>query len=234
MGGKAGNRPVRYGVDHPTWTGEAACMSMKLLLRVSVVMVVSGLLAACTASADKASPAPPMLVPSSGNPSPSAPSAPAVSADHVIPDTPFRYATADQIVRAWTAKWHPRIQVIQTDVVHIRRATIANPFGPGTLQMDAEQRGTGTDPGAVLVGCVLTDPSAGEGLIKTTPKMLRTLFDDCFSPALSAPQLKAASSWMVSRNPSHSNYASQDFPGLHAYFSAAPAKLATYVMTRAS
>jgi hypothetical protein len=209
-------------------------MSMKLLLRASVAMALAGSMAACTAKADERSSTPVVIAPSSGNPSTPNSSAAAVSADHVIPDTPFRYATADQIVQAWTAKWHPKIQVIQTDVVHIRRATIDNPFGPGTLQMDAEQRGTGTDPGVVLLGCVLTDPSAGKGLIKTTPKMLTTLFNDCFSPALSAPQLKTTSSWMVSRNPSHSYYASQDFPGLHAYFSAAPAKLATYVMTRAS
>jgi hypothetical protein len=33
---------------------------------------------------------------------------------------------------------------------------------------------------------------------------------------------------------SHTGYASQDFPGLHAYFSSGPAKLATYVMARAA
>ncbi|MEV6850789.1 hypothetical protein [Actinoplanes sp. NPDC051411] len=207
-------------------------MSMNILLRASVVMVLAGSVSACSAKAGRPPSAPVVIAPSSGNPSAPTSGAPVVSADHVIPDTPFKYATADQIVQAWTAEWHPRIQVIQTGVVHIRRATIDNPFGPGTLQMDAEQRGTGTDPGAVLVGCVLTDPSAGKGLIKTTPKMLTTLVRDCFSPALSSSQLKTTSSWMVSRNPSHSYYAAQDFPGLHAYFSAAPGKLATYVMTR--
>jgi hypothetical protein len=65
-----------------------------------------------------------------------------------------------------------------------------------------------------------------------TSTMVTTLVKDCFSPVLSASQLKTISSWMNSKNPSRSYYASQDFPGLHTYFMAFPGKLATYVMTR--
>src|SRR4051812_42068913 len=103
------------------------------------IIVVTAVLVsatACTAKTDESSPALTNSAPFSADPSPSAAASRAVSPDHVIPTTPFKYASADQIVRTWTAKWHRKIQVIQTKVERIRRITIDNPFGRGTLQMD--------------------------------------------------------------------------------------------------
>jgi hypothetical protein len=182
---------------------------------VGAVLLVS--VGACTAKAVDAPPAPGAVGASSGNPPPTVGSSPSVPPFLEIPTTPFKRATADQVVDAWTARWHPRFRVLQNRTLHVRQAVIDNPYGPGTLELDVSQRGTGKDPGAVGVGLIVRDPSV-KGSLKVAPGTLPTLLQACFSPTLSGAQIKQTSSWVASENLSRKTADSHDFAGVRVNF----------------
>lgn len=192
-------------------------MFKKLLVTALTGTAVFALATACTANTTDTPPTPTAVAATSSNPSPTAAPSGTASSIYAISDTPFKKATADQVVHAWTTKWHPRFQVIQTPLVHIRQAVIDNPIGAGTLELDVSQKGSGKTPGAVQIGFFLRNPST-TGYIKVTPKEMTTLFQDCFSPALSETQVKQTSSWISSANPNRETGASQAFPGLQMSF----------------
>jgi hypothetical protein len=194
-----------------------AGMFRKLLATALMSALVLASAGACTAKAVDGSSSPGAVGASSGNPPSAIATSPSVPQDFEIPVTTFKRATADQVVEAWTSKWHPRFRVIQNPAIHIHQAVFDNPFGQGTLELDVSQRGVGADPGAVAVGFVVRVPSV-KGYLKVTPKALTALFQGCFSPILSQTQIRQLSSWMSLENANQESGVGHDFPGLRMNF----------------
>jgi hypothetical protein len=210
----------------------------ELLVNCLAMAAVAVLIAACTARTD--GDVPPAATAgstalTSAGPSSSAsgePTLPDSAPGPVIPTTPIKHVIADQVVHAWTAKWHPSFETAQSEVQRERRTTVDYPAGAGTLTLGVAQSATGKDPAAEVVYCVLRDPSLGDRNVKATPTLLHGLVRDCFAPVLNSAEANQVSSWAGAQKLDRSVTVEKDFPGFHVQIMSMPGVLAIFLRGR--
>lgn len=131
---------------------------------------------------------------------PSAPEGQSATVAGTRDKTPIPAVRADALAKAWTARWHTDLEVVQNDIVRVRRTTVDYPAGHGKLTVGVQQEGTGTDPSPSLVQCSLRDNSLADKYVTLTRGLTNRLITDCWGAVLEKGEAAQITAWVLAND----------------------------------